>query len=397
MNLSAATPLATLLAERLRQSREELTSRWLERIVARVTLVPNRVFPSEELLDHVPLLVDGIAAYIENPTDDVIADVAVIAKARELGAMRHEQGFSAYEILKEHELLGSVLFSFLTREVANLETSAPRAELLVCAHRLFRALEVIRQATTSHFLERMAAKVREREDQLGAFNRMVSHQLKNRLGAILGACAMLHESWLDESAREKFLRMVGTNAEGIRSVLDDLETLSRLDHDRRQERNVLLPGAAAEAVRQLRDYARSRGVSVRLCAMPPVEVNAAAVELCLANYLSNAVKYSDPNEPERWVEVSARLVEDGARFPCELVVSVTDNGLGVPEPARARLFERFYRAHETLAGNIDGTGLGLSIVRETVEPAGGRAWAEFPEKGSRFCFSLPCRRELDKS
>ena len=397
MNLSAATPLATHLAERLRQSREELTSRWLERIVARVSLVPNRVFPSEELLDHVPLLVDGIADYIENPTDDVIADVAVIAKARELGAMRHDQGFSAYEILKEHELLGSVLFSFLTREVAELETFAPRAELLVCAHRLFRALEVIRQATTSHFLERMSAKVREREDQLGAFNRMVSHQLKNRLGAILGACAMLHESWLDEGAREKFVHMVGTNAEGIRSVLDDLETLSRLDHDRRQERNVLLPGAAAEAVRQLRDYARSRGVSVRLLAMPPVEVNAAAVELCLANYLSNAVKYADPNEPERWVELGARLVEDGARFPCELVVTVTDNGLGVPEHARAQLFERFYRAHETLATSVDGTGLGLSIVRETVEPAGGRAWAEFPEKGSRFCFSLPCRRELDKS
>ena len=70
---------------------------------------------------------------------------------------------------------------------------------------------------------------------------------------------------------------------------------------------------------------------------------------------------------------------------------VRDNGLGVPEAMRAQLFERFYRAHET-ATAIEGTGLGLSIVRETAQALGGRAWAEFPEQGSMFAFSLPDRR-----
>ena len=395
MPISADCSLAPYFASRLRDAREELTSRWLERIVARVSLVPNRVFPSNELLDHVPLLIDGIADYLENPADDLLADVSVVSKARELGAMRHEQGFSAHEILKEHELLGSVLYSFLTRAANDVEPSSSRADLLVCAHRLFRALEVIRQATTIHFLELMSAKVREREDRLGTFNRMVAHQLKNRLGAILGAYSMLQESWIDEAARDQFLRMVGSNAEGIRAVLEDLETLSRLDHDRRQERNVLLPAAAAEATRQLREYARSRGVTIRLGELPAVEVNSAAVELCLANYLSNAVKYSDPNEPERWVEISGHTVEDTLRFTCELVIGVRDNGLGVPEHARQRLFERFFRAHGSLP--IDGTGLGLSIVRETVESVGGHAWAEFPDpKGATFSFSLPCRRGEDR-
>ncbi len=78
----------------------------------------------------------------------------------------------------------------------------------------------------------------------------------------------------------------------------------------------------------------------------------------------------------------------------EVVIRVCDNGLGVPEDKRERLFERFFRAHETVT-RAEGTGLGLSIVRETVEAVGGRAWAEIQPVGSVFCFSLPLRREQD--
>jgi signal transduction histidine kinase len=75
---------------------------------------------------------------------------------------------------------------------------------------------------------------------------------------------------------------------------------------------------------------------------------------------------------------------------------VSDNGLGVPRGARARLFGQFYRAHGETAATVEGTGLGLSIVRETVESMGGRAWAEFPESGETiFAFSLPSRRAED--
>lgn len=125
--------------------------------------------------------------------------------------------------------------------------------------------------------------------------------------------------------------------------------------------------------------------------MPEVEVKAAAVELALTNYLSNAIKYSDPRKPTRLVGVTAAV--EGTGGGCELVVRVTDNGLGVPEPARGSLFERFFRAHAS--STVEGTGLGLSIVRETVEAIGGRAWAEFPQTGSVFAFAIPCRREED--
>jgi K+-sensing histidine kinase KdpD len=139
-------------------------------------------------------------------------------------------------------------------------------------------------------------------------------------------------------------------------------------------------------------------VSIRIADdLPAVEVDAATIELCLANYLSTAIKYSDPAKAERWVEVSGELTFRGpAPSSGELTVRVRDNGLGVPPEGRARLFEQFYRAHDDTITGAEGTGLGLSLVRETVAALGGRAWVEFPDEGGTiFAFALPSRREED--
>src|SRR5215831_6555182 len=88
-------PLAGMLADRLREASRDLAQRWLERIAARVAIDANRVFPTDELLDHVPILIDGIAAHVNDPSQTVGAASAVVAKAMELGAMRHAQGFDA--------------------------------------------------------------------------------------------------------------------------------------------------------------------------------------------------------------------------------------------------------------------------------------------------------------
>ena len=94
--------LAKALADEMRSNREELTHRWLGRISARVTLDPNRIFPTDALLDHVPLLILGIADYIENPGRVILSEVPVVAKAMELGELRFSQGFDEYEVLKEY-------------------------------------------------------------------------------------------------------------------------------------------------------------------------------------------------------------------------------------------------------------------------------------------------------
>jgi signal transduction histidine kinase len=124
-------------------------------------------------------------------------------------------------------------------------------------------------------------------------------------------------------------------------------------------------------------------------------VNAAAVELCLSNLLSNGIKYADPAKHEKWVEVRARGDTDSGDNVL-VVVEVHDNGLGVPVDKRANLFQRFYRAHDDGSTGADGSGLGLSIVRDTAQSLGGSAWAEFHDDGAVFAFSIPGRRLRDR-
>jgi signal transduction histidine kinase len=249
-----------------------------------------------------------------------------------------------------------------------------------------------------HFLDLLNRQVHEREQRLRGFNRMVSHELKNRVGTIVGGQAMLAEPWISAEERERFVRMIGDNARAIQLVLDDLVALSRLDEGSRQQRHVPLASAVREVMRQLRDAAATRAVTIRAeGGLPETEVSAAAVELALTNYISNAVKYSDPAKPERWVRVSAGIERNDERAD-ELVVRVKDNGLGVPEEKRERLFDRFFRAHSGTITGVEGTGLGLSIVRETIAQLGGRTWAEFPPSGETvFAFSVPMRREMDRA
>ena len=390
-------PLAPALADRIRESREELTHRWLERISARVSLEPNRIFPTDDLLDHVPLLIDGIADYLADPAQEVAADAPVIGKAMELGAMRHAQGFDEYQILKEFELLGGVLFAHLIAAVRTMDQPCGQDELLACGHRLFRAIAIVQEASVAHYLQQLRAKLSEREDRLRGFNRAVTHELKNPLGAVIGAADLLALEDLAPEERAPLIDVVRRNAGAMRDTLDNLVELARLDTDTRQQRRILLPQAVAEAARQLRDASQAAGVDVRLGDLPPVEVPAAAVELAVSNYLSNAIKYADSQQSVRWVEVRGQVTEPGSGAQPELVVEVWDNGLGVPRAKQADLFARGFRAHDETITGVKGTGLGLSIVKDAIEALGGRVWASFPPGGgSCFALGLPARRVGDE-
>jgi signal transduction histidine kinase len=398
MDLTAPCPLASVLAARLRDDQDQLTMRWLERISHRVELHPNRIFPSSQLLDHVPLLIMGIANYIENPSEPVSADTPVIAKAMELGALRHEQGFDEYELLKEYEIFGGILYSFLASAVDEIDQPCTRSELILCAHRLYQAISLIQQATTTQFLSLMKDRLHEREERLRGFNRTLTHELRNRIGAAMGAGQLLQMPEIASTERDRLVGIVVRNMESMKVALDNLLELTRLAGDSRQQRHLLLPRAAAEVVRQLRELARSRRVRVSvLDGLPAVEVNAAAVELCLINFVSNALKYADARKDDCWVEIAARIEPASDDEPAFVVVEVRDNGIGVAPNQRSRLFERFFRAGVESATGVEGTGLGLSIVRETVEALRGRAWAEFRDGMSVFAFSLPVRRATDPS
>ena len=389
--------LAATLGDGLRSAKQELVTQWLDRISARVAISTKRVFPTHELLNHVPLLIEGIAGYLKRPERDINSKAPVVAKAMELGALRHAQGFDAYEILKEYEMLGEIIFDYLAMAADRIPDDVPRRDFLACWQRTSQAIELIRQATMSHFLRLSAAQINERESRLRRFNRTVGHELKNNVNAIASASTTLSEAWFDQSQRKELEAIIARNAESLVRVLANLDSMSRSQSDSRQGRNVLLPDVASEAVQELKEAAKAKGVDVRIADdLPSIEVDAATVELCLMNYLSNGIKYSDSAKGERWVSIDATLQGPDTEKDREVVIRVSDNGIGVPADSRKQLFQEFYRAHPGTITGADGSGLGLSIVRETVESIGGRAWAEFPDNmGSVFAFAVPARRKDD--
>lgn len=387
--------VAASFADVLRHSSDEIVRRWLARITDRVAVEAEDIFPSQDLLDHIPLLIEGVAAYLEDPAEEISIDTPVVIKAMELGRLRHSQGFNARQILWEFEVLGGVILNRLKEEVFENPNPPTVADFVGAAHLLFRALSVIERATMVEYLNRADEVVREREERLRSFNRALSHEIRNEIGAILGAARLLDEPFVRHDAEQhgRFVHMVLNNAERMGRLVDNLIELSQIEGDSRSQSNVLLTHAVHEVARQLRAFAETHQVDVHIDPdMPEVEVSAAAVELCLSNLISNAVKYHDPAKTDRWVRVSARLDRISSSHAM-VRLEVRDNGRGVPEAARDRLFERFYRAQDGDA--VQGTGLGLSLVRDTVESMGCRTWAEFPADETVFVFTLPARREGD--
>jgi two-component system, OmpR family, phosphate regulon sensor histidine kinase PhoR len=148
--------------------------------------------------------------------------------------------------------------------------------------------------------------------------------------------------------------------------------------------DVDLGRVATGSVERLRLFAERQGVRLALDlppVVPPVRGEEERLGQVLVNLLHNAVKFS-PNGGT--VTVRVTVVGD------EVLTAVEDHGIGIPRPALARVFERFYKVDRARVRSGGGTGLGLSIARHVVAQHGGRIWVESREgHGSTFTFALP--------
>ena len=379
--------IAAPLAGRLRDSRASLSLRWLERIVARVNVAPDEVFPTQDLLDNVPLLVEAMADYLENPTEQGPAAERVIAKAAELGQMRYEQGFSPYQILKEFEVLGGIILSYLSRVADETMMDCPPGEFLICAQRIHRSLALIQQATTARYLAMLETRASEREQRLRAVNDLLGGPLRTRLQESIAAARDMNiadpESWTNE---------LRAQLEVLDSAIDQVRMLSTLQPSSRMQRNVPLAAAVGEAIRNLRDMANERGIEIRVPEeLPDIEVNAAAVELAVMVFLTTLLQHGERTTIDRHIEIRAL----GGGTPGESVVqvSVCDSGARLPDEVRSAI----EHAHLP-AGTVSHSsppGISLSVAREAIESMGGRVSLRTDEAFTEFLLELPSRRVSD--
>lgn len=212
-----------------------------------------------------------------------------------------------------------------------------------------------------------------------------SHELRTPLTSIQGYVESLASGPMTPAEVASHLAVIQRNAHRMRDLIDDLMDLSRIESgggapDPSQVDVVRLAQTlVADAKPRL---ARAKlEARVRSAAAPPAWADRKALEQVLENLLTNAIRYSDEGGTITIdVEPRGEMLE----------VSVEDTGIGIPEEAVDRIFERFYRVDASRSRAIGSTGLGLSIVRHLVQAMGGTIRVESKlREGSRFTFTLP--------
>ena len=399
MAIVSAENYADVVSQRVSAERSVLAARWLNRLNELLLVEPNAVFPSDQLLDHIPTLIAEIAAYVKAPADEEIAtNAAVIDKARELGSLRHEQRASVHQLLREYEILGELLEGFVIDETERLALHPTPAECLEVLRRMTRATRTLMRTTVDTFVSQYTTTIQERNERIKNFNRMASHELRTPIGTLLFASAMLNTDviQLDSVRVARIVSTISSSAERLSRLVTNLERLSRLTDplDMPSQQEVDLQALAAEVVRQVDEMATARDVVIRINAaeVPPLLIDSARLELVLLNLVSNAIKYCDPRKPDRFIEVAASLT---SAEMCAIIVR--DNGLGIAEQDQTAIFDRFFRAHSHLdhALGVTGTGLGLAIVAECVRELDGSIRCESSlGSGTTFLISVPSRSRL---
>ena len=285
-------------------------------------------------------------------------------------------------------VLSAVLSRVLTRQIREL-------------------LEAIRSVREGAYSHRAAVEGRDELSQIAQeFNSLTdrlqtteearrrfvsdaSHELKTPLAAIrLLTDSILQTDGIDPATTREFVADIGQEANRLSRITEDLLQLTRLDGD-------VLPSAAVvdplpileQVLRMMELIAEERGIALTYQAEEGCRILGSMDETrqIIYNLVDNAVKY---NRDGGRVEVELK------RRGEEVLLTVADEGVGIPEEELTKIFQRFYRVDKARSRAAGGTGLGLSIVRDTLEKRGGSiSAANRPGGGAVFTVRWPQAEE----
>jgi two-component system phosphate regulon sensor histidine kinase PhoR len=215
----------------------------------------------------------------------------------------------------------------------------------------------------------------------------VSHEFKTPLTAIQGFAETLLAGAVDDPQnRSRFLAIILEHSRRLARLTDDLLKLSKMDADRLElEIRRLSVSQLIEScleTSQHRAAEKDIRISVNIAShLPEIAGDRRLLAEVLQNLLDNATQYTMPGGQ---IMLSAEASDD------EVIFTVSDTGIGIPQAEQPRIFERFYRVDAARSREVGGTGLGLAIAKHLVEVHGGRIWVESEVgQGSQFHFSVP--------
>ncbi len=383
----------------------------------------NEVFDKYELAlkDAVVELQDTLA-YLTTIIDNMADGLIVVDKD---GVINHINSAASEMFgLTEHEMIGKNI-EILGENFAKLVTKSLNIEEIVSAevpltkNRIGKA--VAKSIKKEYFAEDSEARgilgavilirdiTQEKEvDRLKTeFITVVSHELRTPLTSILGFVEMIERKFKDtvipaikekdgkiSKVLEKINRnfaIVRSEGERITSLINDILDISKLESGtvRWNFEEILIEDVINDAYKALSSIFEPKGLPFKQNIqheLPKIYADKERLIQVMINLLSNALKFTEKG----YIGCSATLREN------EILVSVEDTGIGIPESEIAKIFEKFKQAGDILKNKPKGTGLGLPISKQIIEAHGGKIWVESQVgKGSIFYFTIPLRKKED--
>ncbi len=215
----------------------------------------------------------------------------------------------------------------------------------------------------------------------------VSHEMRTPLTAMLGFTEFLLENDIDQQKMKGILQTIHKETERLNELIGNFLDMQRLKGQ--VGAGSVEKVSVADLLQQgVKLFTINRGMH-RVTVdcppdLPPVRGDSEKLHQVMINLLSNACKYSPPGSA---VVVGASRSED------RIIITVMDEGIGIPAEMREKVFEKFFRVDNSDRRMVGGTGLGLALVKDIVDAHGGRIWIEpRAPKGSTFFISLPIHR-----
>lgn len=237
-------------------------------------------------------------------------------------------------------------------------------------------------------------RFRREEELQKTFISVVSHELKTPVSIIKGYAGTLKRPdarWTPE-ARNEYLTVIEEEADSLTDLIDNLLEASKLQagsFSLNLQDHICLVTMAKRAAKKFATQTDQHTIQVEFPPhFPEVKADERRINQVFNNLVSNAIKYSPKGGP---IKISGTIEDDG-RY---VTIGVTDNGIGIPDYERHRIFQKFSRLDNDLSRKTEGTGLGLFLTKAIVEAHGGKIWFESNtdttrgDVGTTFAFALP--------
>ncbi len=294
-------------------------------------------------------------------------------------------GSALVEVVRQTELLEAVrkVLGGEQRVQSEIVTGTLRQHYFAITVASVREGDTVGAVVVLHDITELRRLERVRRD----FVANVSHELRTPLTAIQGFTETLLAGAIDDPQnRSRFLEIILEHSRRLARLTEDLLMLSKMDAERLELeiRRLSVSQLFESCIETAQHRAAEKNLRISVDApknLPDISGDRRRLAEVLQNLLDNAIQYTLPG---------GKIILSAEAGDSEVIVTVSDTGIGIPQADQPRIFERFYRVDVARSREAGGTGLGLAIAKHLVEVHGGRLWVESEVgQGSQFHFSVP--------